>query len=116
MTYLVRALYRPDGDKDRFAIRARHIEHMITWLPRTVFGAAILDEESGRALGMIVVLSVDSQEEARAFLDAEPFFRAGLFGTVEIHQLRQMTPPYTTEFLMSELRNEQSHGDHAARP
>lgn len=98
MAYLVHCLYRPGGADERLGIRRAHIEHMLEWLPRTVFGSAILGED-GKPAGMVVALNVDTQSEARRFLESEPYFRAGLFDTVAVNALVQMTPPYSREVL-----------------
>lgn len=102
MAYLVHCLYRPGGAQERLAIRGRHIEHMLEWLPRTVFGSAILDA-GGQPIGMVVALGVDEEAEARRFIDHEPYNSAGLFGSVAVNRLVQMTPPYSREVLEREL-------------
>ncbi|VWX61416.1 conserved hypothetical protein [Burkholderiales bacterium 8X] len=102
MAYLVHCLYRAGGAEERLAFRRAHIEHMLEWLPRTVFGSAILGED-GKAAGMLVALSVDSAAEAQRFLEAEPYFKAGLFEKVSVDALVQMTPPYSRDVLEREL-------------
>lgn len=104
MTYLVQATYRPGGADARLAIRAEHIRYMLDWLPRTVFGGALLaDEAGGGATGMAVALDVASREDATAFVDGEPYARAGLFDDIRIVAMRQMTPPHDAAFLEREL-------------
>jgi uncharacterized protein YciI len=105
MAWLVRCSYRPGGARDRLPVRAEHIRHMLAWLPRTVFGAAVLEEATGEPAGMVVVLAVDSREEAQRFTDSEPYCRAGLFATIELTPLVQMTPPHTPDFLLGELQH-----------
>lgn len=104
MAWLVRCLYRPGGADDRLSVRAAHIRHMLDWLPKTVFGSAMLDADGRQPIGMVVALSVESAEDARRFIDTEPYCRAGLFSTVELTPLVQMTPPHGPEFLLSELQ------------
>jgi uncharacterized protein YciI len=100
--YLVHCLYRPGGAQERLAIRRAHIEHMLAWLPRTVFGAAVLGAD-GTPQGMVVALDVADEAAAREFLAAEPYARAGLFQRADVHPLVQMTPPHTRERLEAEL-------------
>ena len=102
MPYLVHCLYRPGGAEERLAIRRAHIEHMLEWLPRTVFGSAILGDD-GKPAGMVVALDVAADAEARRFLESEPYFRGGLFDRVSLNALVQMTPPYTRDVLEREL-------------
>ena len=102
MAYLVHCFYRPGGADERLGIRRAHIEHMLEWLPRTVFGSAILGDD-GSPAGMVVALDVATEAQARQFLEAEPYFRAGLFEKVSVNALVQMTPPHTREVLEREL-------------
>ncbi|RYF73893.1 MAG: hypothetical protein EOO22_08115 [Comamonadaceae bacterium] len=104
MAWLIRCLYRPGGSKDRLPLRPAHIRHMLDWLPKTVFGAAMLDTEGYEPIGMVVVLNVASRFEADGFIEAEPYRLAGLFSRVEVTPLVQMTPPYGTEFLLGQLQ------------
>lgn len=106
MTYLVRGLYRPGADQERLKIRAAHIRYMLEWLPRTVFGAALFNDEAQRAAGMVVALDVATRAEADRFVAGEPYCSAGLFEVVEITALKQMTPPYGPEVLECELARE----------
>lgn len=102
MAYLVHCLYRPGGAQDRLAVRRQHIEYMLEWLPRTVFGSAMLGP-GGEPIGMVVALGVDDETDARQFIDNEPYNRAGLFSSVAVNRLVQMTPPHTREVLEREL-------------
>ena len=102
MPYLIHCLYRPRGADERLAVRRAHIGHMLEWLPRTVFGAAIVGDD-GKPAGMVVALDVGTEAEARRFIEAEPYFRAGLFEKVAVNALVQMTPPHTREVLEREL-------------
>lgn len=103
-TWLVRCVYRAGGAKERLAIRAEHIRHMLDWLPRTVFGAAMLDGEGGEPIGMVVALAVDARAEASRFIENEPYAMAGLFATTELVPLVLMTPPHTPDVLLGELQ------------
>jgi hypothetical protein len=77
---------------------------MLDWLPQTVFGAAMLDAAGKEPVGMVVAVGVDSRVEAQRFIDNEPYCRAGLFSSVEVTPLTQMTPPHRSEFLLGELK------------
>lgn len=103
MAYLIHCLYRPGGAEERLAFRRAHIEHMLEWLPRTAFGAAVLGEADGQPRGMVVVLDADELRTAREFIDNEPYARQGLFESIAVNPLVQMTPPHTREVLEREL-------------
>ncbi|RYF52733.1 MAG: hypothetical protein EOO27_27870 [Comamonadaceae bacterium] len=77
---------------------------MLAWLPKTVFGAALLDTDGTTPIGMVVALSVGSRSEASNFVDTEPYFCAGLFSSVDVTPLVLMTPPHGPEHLEAELK------------
>ncbi|MFL9950459.1 hypothetical protein PQR68_31145 [Paraburkholderia agricolaris] len=103
MPFLIHCLYRPGGAADRLPIRRAHIHYMLDWLPVTVFGSAILSADGTQAAGMVVALDVDSETEVRRFIASEPYCSAGLFDTITVNPLVQMTPPYTRAVLEREL-------------
>jgi uncharacterized protein len=103
MTFLIHCLYRPGGAEARFAIRRAHIHYMLSWLPVTVFGSAILGADGMTAAGMVVALDVDSEADVQRFVAGEPYCSAGLFETIAVNPLVQMTPPYTRDVLEHEL-------------
>ena len=103
MPFMIHCLYREGGAEARWPIRRAHIHYMLDWLPSTVFGSAILSADGKQAAGMIVALNVNSDVEAQRFIENEPYCRAGLFASVTINPLVQMTPPYTRDALEREL-------------
>ena len=42
--------------------------------------------------GSLIVVELDSEDEARAMADADPYTRGGVFETVEIHPFMQVLP------------------------
>lgn len=103
MPFLIHCLYRSGGAEARLPIRRAHIHYMLEWLPKTVFGSAVLSADGTGFAGMVIALDVANEQDARAFIDGEPYCKAGLFGSVSVNPLVQMTPPYTRDFLESEL-------------
>lgn len=103
MSFLIHCLYRAGGAEARLPIRRAHIRYMLDWLPSTVFGSAILSADGSQAAGMVVALDVGSEADAQRFIANEPYCSAGLFASVTINPLVQMTPPYTRDVLEREL-------------
>ncbi|MEX3949859.1 YciI family protein [Paraburkholderia sp. EG287B] len=103
MPFLIHCLYRPGGATERLPIRREHILYMLDWLPLTVFGSAIIGGDGEGAVGMVVVLDVESESDVQRFVAGEPYCRSGLFETITVNPLVQMTPPYTRDFLEREL-------------
>ncbi len=64
---------------------------MLGHLHRQVYGGPLLGPE-GNTVGSLMVTDHASMTEVEDFLRDEPYARAGLFATVQIHPLRQMVP------------------------
>jgi len=72
--------YRPGGAEDRLAIRDIHLEYMIANKPWVIAGGAAM--QGPQVVGMYLLLATGEMAEAEAFLDQEPYTRAGLFAEV----------------------------------
>lgn len=105
MPFLIRCLYRPGGAAARLPIRASHIEYMLSALPETVSGGALLDDHGG-AIGMFVLLNTEQRKSAERFIGDEPYSAAGLFETIEITDAKIMTPEPSPGFLLAELERQ----------
>ncbi len=73
---------KPGALKTRMDNRADHL----AYIERTgvVAQAGPFLDESGAMCGSLVILSVESIEEARRWADNDPYARAGLFASVSI--------------------------------
>lgn len=91
MSVLVRCHYRPGGARERFRIRDVHLRFMIANRARIEAGGALMGLD-GEASGMFLLLAGDSEAEAEAFLEAEPYTRAGLFASRTVEQASRFIP------------------------
>lgn len=73
----------PDAAKLRADHRDAHFAHIETILDKVAV-AGPLKDESGGFTGSLVVLDADSIDAARAILEADPFFRAGVWTDIRI--------------------------------
>ncbi len=69
----------------RAEIRGEHQAYLRLFDDRTVCRGGMLDRD-GNWIGSLFYLEVASEDEARAFLDNEPYNRAGLFEKAEMHR------------------------------
>ena len=75
---------------------------MLGHLDRQVYGGPLLGPD-GATVGSLMVTDHANTKEVDDFLRGEPYARAGLFATVQIHPLRQMVPEIEAGFLQAEL-------------
>ena len=50
------------------------------------------EKADGGIVGTLIIVDVEGEAAARAFIDDEPFHRAGVFETVRVRRWRQMQP------------------------
>ncbi|WP_198174161.1 YciI family protein [Mesorhizobium xinjiangense] len=98
---------REAGDLRR-RTRAEHLEYMIEQRARIVFGGPPQNDEGTRVIGSLMVLSHEDRAGVGAFLQGEPYSRAGLFAEVRITRLRQMVPEFPRGLLLEELARERA--------
>lgn len=97
MPVAVHLLYRPRGAEERLLIRDVHLEYMIAHRKFIRAGGAIVDDD--HVVGMYLLLETEDKGEVVGFLEAEPYHRAGLFGSVQILSFTQFIPEPEDGFL-----------------
>lgn len=83
------AVYSRDA-ADAARLRTEHLEAHLAYaetiLDRIAVGGPL--REGDTFFGSLIVLRVDSEAEARAILEADPYFKAGVWGEIEIRPFR----------------------------
>ena len=99
MLFAIHCLDRPGTSALRQATAAEHSEYMAAHRACLVFGGPLLADDGQTRIGLMVVLDLPSRAETEAFLAAEPYYRAGLFGhcSVTPYQLIVGKGPGATE-------------------
>ena len=82
------AICRDDQTRDTGALRRAerdaHFAYIESILDKLLVAGPLPEEASGSHTASLFVYAVDSEDEARALLEADPFFRAGIYAEVEI--------------------------------
>ncbi|MCC5867553.1 MAG: hypothetical protein JJU27_03490 [Gammaproteobacteria bacterium] len=81
-TYLVQRLYVEGSEAVRETLRNAHREHTLQ-NGRDVSTFRILDEDAN-VVGVGAWMAFESRESLQAFLDGDPYQKAGVFGDVSI--------------------------------
>ena len=79
---------KPDHLQTRTDNRAAHLEH-INASGIVEMAGPFLDAE-GRMTGSLVILSVDTMDQAQAWADADPYAKAGLFQSVQVREWKKV--------------------------
>jgi uncharacterized protein YciI len=82
-TYAVIARDTPGAEAARTAARADHFAHIETILDRVLIAGPLKDED-GAFTGSLVVIRADSEADARALFESDPYFKAGVWQDAEI--------------------------------
>lgn len=85
MSNLYAVISRDTADAERRRAEARdaHFAHIETILDKVAV-AGPLKDAAGRFTGSLVVLRADSEAEARAILESDPYYRAGVWEDIRI--------------------------------
>jgi len=92
----------------RQRVRAEHIEYMIAVKDRTVFGGPLQSDDGATTFGSVFAIDFADREAAERFIAQEPYFRNGLFESVQIRRWGQMVPETEEGSLLGELRRQRA--------
>ena len=89
MLYVIIGRDGPDAKELRPSIRSEHLDHLATFdhLGKIRLAGPLTDGH-----GSLIVVEAESEDEVRAFADADPYSKAGVFESVEIHPFKQVLP------------------------
>ncbi len=88
--FVIHAKDKPGALELRQATRPAHLEFLAPFdIP---VGGPLLDAD-GQMCGSCLVLEVPDREAAEAFIAGDPYGKAGLFETVELHEFMKVSWP-----------------------
>ncbi len=88
MPYLIETFDKPDSVDLRVATRPEHLVYLDENADRLLAAGAKWSDDGTVPLGSVIILDVDTREEAEAFADGDPFAQAGLFAERRISNWR----------------------------
>jgi len=78
----------------RLEIRPEHKAYLAAVAERIAFAGPLLDD-AGAMTGSLLVIDFADRAAALAWLDAEPFTRAGVYGSRQVMAFRNLWPQKT---------------------
>lgn len=71
----------------RMACLSDHLAHMDTVFDRVQLAAPLRDDAEESFTGALLVITATSIADARAFIEADPYFKAGIWSDVRVDKL-----------------------------
>ncbi len=88
MPYMILTFDKPGHEHVRDATRAQHLEYLEANVDKLVAGGGLLTDAADSVIGGLILLDVDTAEEAQAFIASDPFTATGMFERVEVVRWR----------------------------
>ena len=84
MPFLIVATDRPDSLALRQQVRPDHLAYLEENADRLLLAGARWSDDGLTPIGSVLVVDVETREEAEAFAAGDPFSRAGLYAQVDL--------------------------------
>jgi uncharacterized protein YciI len=91
MKFALQCILAKDSNDQRITLRTDHLRYIDAHKEQIFCGGPTLDD-SGTPEMMLIILDVSDLASVEAFIQAEPYNRAGVFERVTIRQWRQILP------------------------
>lgn len=85
---------------ERLRHRAEHLDFVAGEQGKIVYAGPLIEE--GRMVGSLFVFALPDRAALDAHLAADPYFREGIFETVEVYESRWMVPEHSPGALRAE--------------
>lgn len=89
MPYIIETFDKPASLEVRKAHRPAHLQFLDEHKAVLLACGAKLNDDGSDLGGGIYIVDLESRDEARALIEADPFFKAGLFAEVKIVRWRK---------------------------
>ena len=92
MIYVFRLLDKPDSAGLRQRMRPAHKAYLGAVAERIAFAGPLTLDDGETMIGSLLAIDFHSRDAAHAWLADEPFARAGLYGSTEVHAFVNLWP------------------------
>ena len=89
MLWAVICIDKPDTANAREELLKVHREYLTQKEDIIFFSGPLQSDDAAQALGSLFVVNVPGRREAQAYIDAEPFNKAGVFASARIFRMRK---------------------------
>ena len=90
MPYVITFKDSPGTDRSRkSSLRPTHLDYVTSNADRIVVSGGLLPDDDDFPTGGLIILNVETREEAVAYIENDPFFKNGIFTTYTIDRFRK---------------------------
>jgi uncharacterized protein YciI len=89
MPFLIDASDKPGQLSVRQKIRPDHLEYLNSQVHLLLAAGAKLSDDGATPQGSFYLIDTDDRARAEAFIDADPYRRNGVFGTITMTRVRK---------------------------
>lgn len=90
MLYVLICKDKPgEGLEKRMQARPDHLAYLERLGEKVRIGGAFLTSDAAEPRGSVIIIEAENMEEAQAIAAADPYAKADVFSSVEIHPFRQ---------------------------
>ena len=95
MLYVFHMIDRAGAADLRARIRPEHKAYLAAVADRIAFAGPLLGDDDQTMIGSLLVIDFADREAALAWLRDEPFTRAGVYASTQVHAFRNLWPQKT---------------------
>ena len=92
MLYALRLLDKPDHGAVRDRVRPEHKAYLAAVADRIAFAGPLTHDDGRTMIGSLLVIDFESRDAAHDWMADEPFTRAGLYASAEVHAFVNLWP------------------------
>ena len=92
MQFAIVCLDKPDHLPVRMENRPAHVEHLKAHEAQILIAGPLLSDDGESPVGSLLIMEFADADAARAFAEADPYSKAGLFKSVNICPYRKTFP------------------------
>ncbi len=92
MLFAIHLLDKPAATDLRAQVRPDHRAYLAEAAERIAFAGPLLADDGATMAGSLLVMDFASREAVLAWLDAEPFTRAGLYASRSVYRFNNLYP------------------------
>ncbi|NVJ91210.1 MAG: YciI family protein [Methylocystaceae bacterium] len=92
MLYVVKCVDKPNHLQVRLDNRPAHVEFLKSYGDKLFAAGPTLSDEDDTMNGSVVILDLESKDQAQEFCDNDPYAKAGLFESVSISKWKKVLP------------------------
>ena len=89
MPYVIQLKDKQGAGELRAKVREAHLAYLKANQAKLLAAGALTDDDGAGGFGGVIILDTDDRAEAQAFIDNDPFAKAGLFASVAVSRWRK---------------------------